>query len=154
MSPGFAETAELQWALLYPIRATPSEDFFVTIHRFTVFETGTVAQEILRYTGGLRARRCPEVPKKRCRSPCTGGVSIRARLHRKREDRQGNPEARKREKPRQKRRFSHRSASVCIDLQSGGGGIRTRERLTTSLVFKTSAIGRSATPPWLHTLLY
>src|SRR5436309_2280334 len=33
------------------------------------------------------------------------------------------------------------------DLESGGGGIRTHERLAASLVFKTSAIDRSATPP-------
>jgi hypothetical protein len=32
-------------------------------------------------------------------------------------------------------------------FESGGGEIRTRERLSTSPVFKTGAIGRSATPP-------
>jgi len=32
-------------------------------------------------------------------------------------------------------------------LLSGGGEIRTLERLATSPVFKTGAIGRSATPP-------
>ena len=34
-------------------------------------------------------------------------------------------------------------------FQSGGGGIRTRERLSTLVVFKTTAFGRSATPPRL-----
>src|ERR1700687_2362496 len=32
-------------------------------------------------------------------------------------------------------------------IASGGGEIRTRGRLATSPVFKTGAIGRSATPP-------
>jgi hypothetical protein len=38
---------------------------------------------------------------------------------------------------------------VCVTPAdtSGGGEIRTRERLTASPVFKTGAIGRSATPP-------
>ena len=33
-------------------------------------------------------------------------------------------------------------------VSGGGGGIRTRESLTTLPVFKTGAINRSATPPW------
>src|SRR5262245_21112865 len=35
---------------------------------------------------------------------------------------------------------------------SGGGWIRTRERLSSLSVFKTDAIGRSATPPLMLTL--
>ncbi len=34
-----------------------------------------------------------------------------------------------------------------VEMDSGGGEIRTRGRLATSPVFKTGAIGRSATPP-------
>lgn len=37
----------------------------------------------------------------------------------------------------------------CDLWANGGGGIRTLGRLATSPVFKTGAIGRSATPPVL-----
>src|SRR6516225_6440444 len=39
------------------------------------------------------------------------------------------------------------SRSRTAQVTSGGGGIRTLERLATSSVFKTDAIGHSATPP-------
>jgi hypothetical protein len=37
--------------------------------------------------------------------------------------------------------------AVTLCQGSGGGEIRTREHLSASPVFKTGAIGRSATPP-------
>jgi hypothetical protein len=50
------------------------------------------------------------------------------------------------ERLRGPRPYSRGSAKLYA-MESGGGGIRTRERRKASLVFKTSAIGRSATPP-------
>jgi hypothetical protein len=45
-------------------------------------------------------------------------------------------------------------AEGLISEKSGGGGIRTRERLATLSVFKTDAFGRSATPPRLRVIIY
>ena len=40
-----------------------------------------------------------------------------------------------------------RGVDAPVGLTSGGGGIRTRGPLARTLVFKTSAFDRSATPP-------